>query len=142
MNLLRLPLIIGLGLLAGCATQLDDSRPVTPTPNTITGQAKIVPADYSKLQPFKGDRILRYPDFDVVLVSTEPSYTPIVAGGQGPASGQPDGQLFNFQARDRSGRKLADFSWTTVSGDVGDFIVRGQAYRFATEDDSLWIGKN
>lgn len=137
-----LPFLFAFALLSSCGLQDRKSPPTSPTPNTITDQAKIVPADYHKPQPFQGDRILRYPDFDVVLVSTEPSYTPVVAGGAGPESGQPDGQLFNFQARDRSGSKLADFSWTTVSGDVGDFIVRGQAYRFSADDGSLWIGKN
>jgi len=136
------PLLFALApalFFAGCAQRIPQAPATAPTPNTITARARIVPADYGNTYEFKGDRILRYPDFDVVLVSTEPFHTSIVSSGPAPANREPDGEAFNFEARDRSGKTLASFSWATISGDAGTFTVRGRGYRFGAEDGPLWI---
>lgn len=126
---MRLPLLATL-LLAACATsEPADPEPAgRPIPNLVSSRAAIIPTNYGELATFTGDRILRYPHFDLLFFGTKLN-----------PSGPLPAHLLNFELRSPDGRAVKSISWHPLSGDSDPITFNGQPYRLTVDPESFQV---
>lgn len=105
---------------AGCVSNQNVESEIRP--NTVAADAEITSASYNEPADYRGNRVLRYPDFDVVFLSEE------VAEQFGTTI-----SYKKFEIRNRSGEKIGEFGWSSISGDTGSFTINAKEYRFSAD---------
>ena len=115
-------------LLASCAPSAPPEPVGRPIAQTFSAQPAIINAAYGASARFQGDKILRYPHFDLLFLGTRlDSAAPLAA------------HVLNFEVRNPSRSQSSTISWHPSSGDSSTFSIEGRSYRFGVEDDQVCI---
>ena len=128
MNVLLFTTLTAALRLAACATPESTQPAGRPLENPISYQAAVVPSSYGLPTSFLGNKLLRYPHFDLIFLGTT-----LDQSRSFPA------HLLRFQARNSSGRAVALFTWHPASGDSDSFFLDGRRYQFTVDVDTLQI---
>jgi len=117
-------------LLGGCGeTPSAPPEPVgRPIVQTFSAHPSIIKAAYGASVSFQGDKILRYPHFDLLFLGTRlDSASPLAA------------HVLTFEVRKTSRSQSITIAWHPNSGDSSTFSIEGRSYRFGVEDDQIYI---
>ena len=115
-------------LLASCAPSAPPEPVGRPIAQTFSAQPAIINAAYGASARFQGDKILRYPHFDLLFLGTRlDSAAPLAA------------HVLKFEVRNPSRSQSSTIAWHPSSGDSSTFSIEGRSYRFGVEDDQVYI---
>ena len=121
------PLVATL-LLAGCAPPAPPESAGRPIVQTFSAHPAIINAAYGASVSFQGDKILRYPHFDLLFLGTRLD-----------SAGLLTAHVLNFEVRTPSRSQSSTIAWHPNSGDSSTFSIEGRSYRFGVEDDQIYI---